>query len=88
LEAAKQEHKMSKDVSRTIVSAAPGWYVATLCPVVSLEGPDDFDFVYDPIVAWQITREENRIPQSAGAADHAFWHAIKRRQEGLGPQGA
>jgi hypothetical protein len=54
---------MSKDntVTRTIVSAAPGWYVATLC-VVGF-GEEDC-FAYDAIVAWQITRE--------GDPDHGY----------------
>ena len=53
---------MSKDntVTRTIVSAAPGWYVARLCPVVG-DPDEDYCFTYDAIVAWQITCEGEKV---------------------------
>jgi hypothetical protein len=54
----ERSNAMSKDntVSRSIVSAAPGWYVASLCSIIGEPG-EDYCFTYDAIVAWQITCE-------------------------------
>jgi hypothetical protein len=52
-------------ITRTIIAALPGWYVAALIEGGEHEGEDD-SLSLDPIIAWEIERREQPCHPMAG----------------------